>query len=1250
MKWITALQLDTWADTIPARTTFPGMIADLIRASVDQISAIRFPSGDMGQVRGFDGVLESSEGSTYIREGRSIWEFGVADKPVQKANGDLDKRKAQISEVDRANITFVFVSPRTWDNPQQKRDEWITAKSNDGWKEVMYLDGAMIEDWLAAHPAVAARYARNELKLAPQTGAISTDEFWDEYSKRFAPPLIEEVLLCEREAQVQKLLQAVRSASGTVHFSADSPDEVLAFAVAAIRKAPEAIRHFLEARTIIVETVEAVRHLTVKSGLIFLPRGQARNSVGLLAGSGPVVVSAGADEAKSVHEPLPRPSSFELGKALALMMGCDHVEGIEVARKCGRSLAVLARQKPSGTAETPEWVDRATLLLPALFAGGWSAANEADKAVLRVISGASDYDQVETPLRPLTRLKDAPLDRVEDVWKVRAPIDAFTYLAPMIGDADLQKLRQAITDVFSRVESVAPETEALFQSSLQRVTLHSKWLRDGLMTTLLIIAALHDAIELQITGTTPQRFVDDVVRNIQGLISDERFIHSFENELPLLAEAAPDPFVEALERLLEGDALGARSIFNEGAEYFAPTSPHVNVLWALEVLAWDDKYLQRVALILARLAEIDPGGKLSNRPINSLRAIFLSWSPNTNASVKERIRVLRYVVRVVPNMAWALLIKLLPNYHDTSMPTARPKFRDTGILAPEPITYNVVWESQSAVVSMALERIGSNTERMITIIKSMGQFEENSLNLTLQAIEKFLISSEGEGKQLVWDALRKEVNRNKKFENAEWAIKGHVLTILNDIVVRHAPADTRLANTWLFDEWLPDLPGNPDGSREAVLAARNQVLISLFLAEGVEGIFSLIQAVKHPFLVLEPLANIKLTLDDVISLVAMIIDRKIEYERIAGSVLAIGVERFGQSCIDALRTLESSRKLGHETIARLLMALPETHETWLLIESFGEKVNEFYWCEKQPIHLSGSLEDLFFAVEKYLSLGRSLAAIAAIHDRRIEVPSQLLFKLLDAAIPEINSSQSGSAALTDYYIEEIFKSLESRTDISLDDLARREFAYLPILEMSERPLILHRLMAQNPSLFMSVICAVFNPASVKDAQTVSVEEERFASAAYGLLTKLYVIPGQKGEEVDEVALLEWCLEVRRLAIEADRVRVTDQYIGQLLAHSPLSNNDKTWPHGSVRSVIERLESDDIETGIQIERFNMRGVYTKAIGEGGKQERAFADQAAAWAKAASETPRTSAMLRRIAESWLIHAEHEDVRAEKNRLRH
>ncbi|WP_173671534.1 hypothetical protein [Escherichia coli] len=47
MKWIKALNLQQWADSIPAKVIFPALIADLIRATANSITEIRFPNGDM---------------------------------------------------------------------------------------------------------------------------------------------------------------------------------------------------------------------------------------------------------------------------------------------------------------------------------------------------------------------------------------------------------------------------------------------------------------------------------------------------------------------------------------------------------------------------------------------------------------------------------------------------------------------------------------------------------------------------------------------------------------------------------------------------------------------------------------------------------------------------------------------------------------------------------------------------------------------------------------------------------------------------------------------------------------------------------------------------------------------------------------------------------------------------------------------------------------------------------------------------
>lgn len=84
MKWISALDLKQWADRVGARIAFPEMIRDLITASASDISEIRFPGGDMGQVRGFDGWLEAAGAPPFVPSGLSVWEFRGQRQPRGK--------------------------------------------------------------------------------------------------------------------------------------------------------------------------------------------------------------------------------------------------------------------------------------------------------------------------------------------------------------------------------------------------------------------------------------------------------------------------------------------------------------------------------------------------------------------------------------------------------------------------------------------------------------------------------------------------------------------------------------------------------------------------------------------------------------------------------------------------------------------------------------------------------------------------------------------------------------------------------------------------------------------------------------------------------------------------------------------------------------------------------------------------------------------------------------------------------------
>lgn len=1254
LKWISALELGQWADTLQAKDRMPELVADLIWATASRVRRLRFLQGDMGQIRGFDGYLDVDSTSPFVPGGKSIWEFGTNGAGKTKAQGDYDKRTAEVDAATRAQRTLVIVSPRTWDTPQVKVEDWLDEKNKLGdWKRIVYLDGPLLEDWLAQSPAVASRWARYQFRRAPQHGVLSTEEFWQSFSSRFDPALVEDVLLAGRESQAEDLLQNLAQGSGRLAFAADTTDEVIAFAVAAIRKAPESVRKLLEARTLIVETEEAARHLVSTCNLIYLPRNAARSCVGLLKTSGPTVISAGADDKKSDHVELTRPTSAQLGKAFT-GMGMSESEGYETARKCGRSLAVLARQQPSGTAELPTWIGDADALIPAMLAGAWVCDIEHDQQILSSLSQKS-YDETEDELLRFLAMQDSPIERIENLWATKAPVDAFLHLAPRVGRRHLDLFKAALTTVFeTAAASHKPPTANepfVLRSKRDLETSHSEQLRNGLMTTLLHMAVLHKHAGFTVSGGDPQAFVDGLVRSIHGLSTNHTLMASLSQNLALLAEASPGPFLEALERQLEGDSPSIRHIFDEHPGMLTPVTYHCGLLWALEVIAWDAFYFQRAVLCLGKLAAIDPGGKLSNRPINSLRAIFLSWVPSTSVGTKRRLAVLQSTLKAVPAIAWPLLTSLLPRSGDTSSQTEKPKFREYEQDHGETLTYGLVWESEAKIIALAIDEASSIAERWVSLINAMQNFQDDPFESAVERLGEVLSVVDTDDRTQIWKALNLEVKHHQKYSSTDWAMPNERIERLAALIDRYAPKALVENHTWLFDDWTPPVDGLDDDDADparVVEDARLQAMTAVYEAQGVQGVLQMASRVKIPQFVVYSALRIDMSYDERLALFAGLLSSSVqELEFAAGAVMSDGITRFADRWQEAARSTVQGIGLSSDRVARMIERIPENMQTWLYIESFGDEVAKAYWSLKTPYPLEVSADELLHAVSKYREVERPVAALSAVSRRLGEIPTEDVVALLIDGVEEQNTKPSAHMATNFFDIEKVFSELADRPDTTLEQMASLEFTYLPMLRND--PKALHKLLLEQPSFFMEMVCQVFRAKDEKAAE-ISASQKSRATNAYRLLKSLKSLPGQSDQEVNQDTLLAWCLELRCLAAEQSRQDITDQLIGQVLAHAPLSSKDGAWPHEAVRHVIETLASSQVELGIRIERFNMRGVFCKSMGEGGDQERSLAHQAREWADASLDFVRTNALLELIAQAWLKDAERADTMARQDALRH
>ena len=191
-------------------------------------------------------------------------------------------------------------------------------------------------------------------------------------------------------------------------------------------------------------------------------------------------------------------------------MGLEGERARKLARTCGRSVTVLARQIASGSASRPEWDDHHQLI-PCLLAGAWDASSEHDRDAVTAIAGGRSYEAFEGPLGSYIHMQDPPIDREGEVWKVRAPVDAFVQLARLLGLADLDRFTAVVEKVFSELDPSLDlsEEERPYAAMHGKLLKHSEWLRDGLATTLLLISTMHTEAQMPIP-IDPAQFVNSL--------------------------------------------------------------------------------------------------------------------------------------------------------------------------------------------------------------------------------------------------------------------------------------------------------------------------------------------------------------------------------------------------------------------------------------------------------------------------------------------------------------------------------------------------------------------------------------------------------------------------------------------------------------------------------------------------------------------------------------------------------------------
>ena len=122
---ITARDIEQWVDgNLEVRSTLPVLLRKLVHSTGQGLSLVDFPGYDNAEKKGWDGRVDAAAATPWIPPGQSGWEFGTDSEPRQKAESDYAARVSRISPAERAEMHFVFVTPRKWNT----KEKWLKEK------------------------------------------------------------------------------------------------------------------------------------------------------------------------------------------------------------------------------------------------------------------------------------------------------------------------------------------------------------------------------------------------------------------------------------------------------------------------------------------------------------------------------------------------------------------------------------------------------------------------------------------------------------------------------------------------------------------------------------------------------------------------------------------------------------------------------------------------------------------------------------------------------------------------------------------------------------------------------------------------------------------------------------------------------------------------------------------------------------------------------------------------------------------
>jgi len=901
----------------------------------------------------------------------------------------------------------------------------------------------------------------------------------------------------------------------------------------------------------------------------------------------------------------------------------------------------LSLTKPEPSAIEWDKKDFADDLAIANLIGSWSESNEADIALISSLV-KNDYSSWITSIRKTLHDSSVSVTLNNGVWRIKKRKELWESLGSRIHNDSLDLFQELAVNVLS-------ERNPKFDLKINerhgaaiygKVPKYSNEIRKGLVETLALLgnkAKYLTHCSLHKPETTAVLAVRKILED-----ADWKLWGSLNNLLPILAEAAPDEYLNAIETHLQRSPSPITELFSEEGDALYGGTYSMGIRWSLETLAWEEQYLVRVCIALARISSSDGGSKSNANFEDSIATILLPWLPQTTASIDKRKVSVNTLLKEFPEVAWRILFVLLPGKHQTSHGTHKPSWRDSIPVEWDKKVSQKDYLKQCSyfakiLVSMALDDIDKITE----LVSNLNNIPQPSFDKVLEYLSSNEIMQKPEEQRLmVWRKLVGFTSDHRRFSEADWTLNSETVSRIEEIAAKLAPANPLNLHKRLFDNGAWHLFGKLGSWEETdkiVQKHRKKALKEILNYGGMDAIIQFSESVDNS--------------NDIGHLLSVM-----EYDEAEVALLPRCLDPDKTVLVNLARGYVYNRQYRHKwewvdkfaqtkwsiaQKAQFLAFLPFTKETWNRAEKWLGGSEKEYWIRTNTFNPDDN-EDIGSGIDKLIKYGRPEAAIQLLSDklhRKQYLDKSRSIKSLFALLAPHEEIDPPSS-MTRHNIHSLIQALQNDPDTSFDELYELEWSYLSILDRysAAMPQSLEKGLASDPSFFCEILRMLYR--SEKDAKSdrePSEQEKANASNAWKLFGNWRIPPGmQEDGSFSEEQFSKWLEDVKEKSAESGHLDRALYRIGEVLFYCP-SEPDGLWINQTVAEALNNLDAENMREGFYIRVHNSRGAHT--VDPTGKPERELAQQ---YRKKADDIEnagyyRFAITLRDVAESYDNHAE-------------